>query len=138
MSRWHPWRHMRENYPHVEVDTRSLLPLGVEGEWDSECTITLHCELTQAERRCTVTHEIIHMERGWDPQSAFEAEVEEAVVVELTARRLIPLDSLIDAIRWSPDAPDHRDLWVDCGVLLDRVRTLTDLERAQIAEAIRD
>jgi len=26
MSRWHPWRHMRENYPHVEVDTRTALP----------------------------------------------------------------------------------------------------------------
>jgi hypothetical protein len=136
MSRWHPWRHLRDTYPHVHVDTRKVLPPGVEGEWDGECAIVLHCELTQAERRCTLTHEIIHMERGWRPCSRLEAQLEEAIVVELTARRLITLDDLIDAVRWAPDHPDHRDLWVDCGVLRDRVRTLTDVERAQIAAAV--
>ena len=136
MSRWHPWRHMREHYPHVQVNTRCALPGGVEGEWHEECGIRLHWELTQLGRRCALTHEIIHMERGWAPRSLEEARLEEAIVVELTARRLIPLADLVDAIRWCPDAPDHRDLNVVPSVLTVRVRVLLQWERDVIRDAV--
>lgn len=60
------------------------------------------------------------------------------MVDEIAARRLIPLELLIDAIRWGQGTADEEELFVDPGMLLARVRTLTVAERAAIDEAIHD
>jgi hypothetical protein len=60
---------------------------------------------------------------------------EELLVDELAARRLIPLELPIDAIRWGQGTADHEELWVDPAMLRARIRTLTDPERATISAA---
>jgi Zn-dependent peptidase ImmA (M78 family) len=99
--------------------------------------IVLSRLLGQAERRCTLTHELVHLERGPTSSDPRLAAGEERRVDEIAARLLIPLEELIDAIRWGQGHPDHDELWVDPPTLLARVRTLTDTERAMIAAALR-
>lgn len=91
--------------------------------------------LTQAQRRCALTHEIIHLERGPVPSDPTLAAREERIVEDLTARRLIPLSMLIEALTWATD--DDRqaladELWVDDVTLAIRLRNLTVSERARI------
>ena len=54
--------------------------------------------LTQAERRCTLTHELVHRERGPVPRDPAAAAAEERAVDEIAARRLITLGSLVDGL----------------------------------------
>ena len=60
---WHPWRHLRVRYPDVQVSCRHRLPDDVMGLQQGR-RIWLCRTLTQAERRCTLTHELVHRERG--------------------------------------------------------------------------
>jgi hypothetical protein len=82
--------------------------------------------LDQVERRCTLTHELIHLERhhiGCQPAS-----VELEVSLE-AARRLIPIEGLASALRWSNCPYELADeLWVTPSVLADRLRSLTSEE----------
>jgi len=134
--RFNPWRHLNAAHPDLHVDCRADLRPGRMGAWLATGEVALSRLLGQAERRCTITHETVHVERGpvsADPRLAAR---EEAVVDEIAARRLITLDDLIDAIRWGQGNPDCEELWVDLPTLQARVRTLTDVERAQISEAL--
>lgn len=56
--------------------------------------------LAQAERRCTLTHELVHRERGPVPTDPAAAAREEQIVDEITARRLITLSQLAEGLRW--------------------------------------
>jgi len=134
--RFNPWRHLAATHPGLHVDCRADLRPGRMGAWLTTGEVALSRLLGQAERRCTITHETVHVERGpvsTDPRLAAR---EEAVVDEIAARRLIPLDDLIDAIRWGQGNPDCEELWVDLPTLQARVRTLTEAEQAQISEAL--
>ncbi|UFU05484.1 hypothetical protein [Ruania halotolerans] len=80
------------------------------------------------QRRVAAAHELIHLERthtsGCDPR------VEAGVRVE-TARRLITIDELIDALRWTEDWHEAADvLWVTVDILQDRIDHLTPQETA--------
>ena len=61
--------------------------------------ILLDISLSRVEERCTLTHEIVHAERGPFPRWATARE--EAAVNALVARRLISLDALGEALAWS-------------------------------------
>jgi hypothetical protein len=102
------------------------------GHFDFDCgTITLTRGMTQAEQRCTLTHELIHIERG--PVAVEHREAEERVVRDLTARRLITDEALVNALAESFDEWDLAEaLWADVEVVRDRLRFLTAAERAQI------
>lgn len=81
---FHPWRLLRE-MPQItviwtELNHKSALTDGVSQIW-------LDRRLFQVERRCSLTHELIHIERGHTSRQS--AAIEEAVRAE-TARRLIP------------------------------------------------
>lgn len=92
--------------------------------------------LTQVERRCTLTHELIHQERGLvaDPAAAAR---EELVVDEIAARRLITLPALIDGLRWSRQPRELADqLWVDEPTLHTRMNTLDPLEVAELEHTL--
>ncbi len=109
---WHPWRHLRVRYPDVRVSCRHRLPDRLMG-LQAGRRIWMCRTLTQAERRCTLTHEILHLERGLvaDPAAAAR---EERIVDEIAARRLITLGSLVDGLRWSRDPAQLAEhLWVD-------------------------
>ncbi|GAA3962751.1 hypothetical protein [Gordonia caeni] len=134
MKRWHPWHWLRDHYPHVSVE-HTPLPPGRRGAAHGDL-IWLHDRLTQAERRTTLTHELIHFERRGreHPHPA----VEEQIVEAETARRMIPLRQLCDAFAWlrHPDAgalAEH--LWVDQALVHARMENLDPLEVAQIEHA---
>lgn len=62
-GRWHPWRMLRDRCIEVDVSCRGRLPDRVMG-LQLGGRIWLCATLTQAERRCTLTHELVHRERG--------------------------------------------------------------------------
>jgi len=68
---------------------------------NTSLTITIAAGLKQRERNSALMHEVVHLERG-SVHSA-DTEREEQVVCEETARRLIPLTALTDALRWTRD-----------------------------------
>ena len=84
--------------------------------------------LDQVERRCTLTHELIHIERqhiGCQPEV-----IEERVRAE-AARRLIPIDALAAALSWSTSPLEvAEELWVTPTVLEDRLASLSDSDAA--------
>lgn len=134
MPRHHPWREMRA-LPEWSVHFTPSLPWGAHGwtRW-SDKTIWLLDSLTQTQRRCALEHERQHVLRGADGQG----DLEEAAVEHATARALIPLDELLDALRWSRhprEVADH--CWVTLDVLTCRVRNLHPAEVAAVAEVLR-
>lgn len=95
--------------------------------------------LTQAERRCTLTHELVHRERGPVPVDPAAAAREEAIVDEISARRLITLPQLVDGLKWTRQAHELADhLWVDRPTLQTRMATLDPLEVAQLEHHLED
>lgn len=131
---WHPWRHIRDTYPHVGVSCRDTLPRRLRAVWNAD-GIYIARGLGQAARRCALTHEIVHLERGPVPRNPVLAAAEERIVSDIAARRLIPLPSLTDALHWV-DLSDRtalaEELWVDEPTLRIRLHNLTGDERARI------
>lgn len=125
---WNPWHALRD-HPDLTLAWTTRLPDGTLGLTDGT-TIWLTTDQTQAEARCTLTHELIHVERchtGHQPRT-----VERAVETE-TARRLIPLPDLVRALAWAASATEAaEDLWVDQTTLTTRLDTLTQSERAAL------
>lgn len=133
--RWHPWRILRTQHPNVEVSCQHRLPDHLMG-LQRGVRIWLCKTLTQVERRCTLTHELVHQERGLvvDPAAAAR---EELVVDEIAARRLITLPALIDGLRWTRQPCELADhLWVDEPTLKTRLNTLDPIEVTEIEHAL--
>ncbi len=130
---WHPWRHIRQRYPHLGVNCCEPLPDDLRAAW-TQTGLFLRPGLTQAQRRCALTHEIVHLERGPVPRNPVLAAAEERIVADIAARRLIPLRSLLDAFMWTRPTNHHDladELWVDVPTL--RIR-LSGLDRHEVAE----
>ncbi|MGB3485245.1 MAG: hypothetical protein WBB07_23900 [Mycobacterium sp.] len=95
--------------------------------------------MTQAERRCTLTHELVHRERGLVPADPAAAEREERIVDEISARRLITTPALVDGLRWTRHRGELADhLWVDTPTLETRMATLDPLEVAELEHHLED
>lgn len=123
---WHPWRVLRDEYPDVEVWHTDQLPQPLLGLTDG-ATVWLRRAATQAEHRCTLTHEIIHLERG---HRGCQPPAIEAAVEREAARRLIPLHALGEALAWATCEIEAADeLWVDVPTLRTRLASLIDAER---------
>lgn len=114
-----PW----EGVPPGWVVTRAAIT--TRGYCDhARRLIVINARLSLVEERCTLTHEIIHAERG--PVPAHHAAREERIVDAEAARRLIPLDALLEAVRWACcPAEAAETLGVDVPTLLTRLATLT-------------
>ncbi|MGW8936025.1 hypothetical protein [Gordonia terrae] len=85
--------------------------------------------MTQVERRCTLTHELLHIEMPDADEETIERE---------TARRLITLPQLVDAFRWlrHPDVAELAEhLWVDEQTACVRMENLDPIEVAEIEAA---
>lgn len=95
--------------------------------------IWLDPRMSQVERRCVLAHELVHLEyghRGCQPPA-----VEREVRAE-AARRLVHMDELVPAVRWSRSLDELADeLWVTPLVAQDRLAGLSDEERRVLAEA---
>ena len=131
MQLWHPWRWLRDHHPDVDV-----VHVCLAGDRMAETrgrVLSMDARLTQAERRCTLTHEIVHIERRGHEH--VDPDVEERIVELETARRLITPLQLVDAFRWlrHPNLHDLADhLWVDQQTALCRMENLEPSEIAAI------
>jgi hypothetical protein len=120
----HPWRSIDADV-HVEVRD---LPADIDGYCVvSERLIVLARGLTQAERRSTLVHEHVHLERGdigpCTPR-------QEASVDQAAAHRLIDAVALGDALCWAHDIYEAADeLWVDVATLRTRLAHLHPSEK---------
>lgn len=130
---YHPWRELRDRWPEVEVRIEPL-PGDLLGELRYP-VISLRAGTSAAQRRCTLTHELVHLERGAGDCGRWAAREEHLVHAEV-ARRLVPIDLLIRAIRDSGGTAEPAALAalldVDTETLVLRVRLLTRPERSRI------
>lgn len=130
---YHPWRDLRDHWPEVEVRIEPL-PGDLLGELCYP-VIRLRAGTSSAQRRCTLTHELVHLERGVRDCGQWAAR-EEYVVHAEVARRLIAPEALAHAIREAGGAGDPALLAalldVDTETLLLRLRLVTRAERARI------
>lgn len=95
--------------------------------------IILDKRLLQAERRCTLAHELEHVARGPAPADPVLAAREEVAIDRAVARRLIPVRSLGDALALSRDLGEFADeLWVDVPTLRSGLDDLYPSERAYL------
>lgn len=128
---FHPWHRLRE-LAHVRlewVDDDEAM-----GHTDFTC-IRLTLGMTQAERRCTLTHELVHIERG--PCEPGDEVREEEIVERLAARLLIDMRKLAETLAWAPDTDSAAaELWVDIPTLQARLRGLHPSERAYLRKRL--
>lgn len=128
----HPWRRLRALADWLLRWSR--LPGDLMGLTDHRTrTIWMDRRLLQAERRCTIAHELEHVERGPLPTDPVLAAREEAAIDKAVARRLIGFDALAAALSWSLDLDEAADeLWVDVPTLRTRLEHLHPAERAEL------
>lgn len=127
---WHPWRALRE-MEHVALDWHDSEESMGFVTFGHEPCVTMTAGMSQAERRATLTHELIHLERG--PCVPGHEEAEEATVRRLSAERLMPFDDLVEAMFWcygEQELAEH--FHVDIDVVVDRLRNLTAEETAYV------
>ena len=135
----HPWRRLRElagwtlQWHHPDDDPDRGFTL------HDERIISLRADLTWAERRCTVLHEVLHAERG-DTLAGVLHEREELAVRRETARLLLPsVRPLGEALAWALSPEEAADeLCVDLGVLSDRLRWLHPAERHYLSRRLEE
>lgn len=127
-----PWRTIP---PHVTVEFASLPPPD-SGRSDGVSRIVLHKRLKQVERRCTLEHEKVHLERSDMGKCRPDREKD---IDRIVARRLVPFDGLVDALVWT-DVLDEvaHELWVTPKIARARIDLLRPAELAVIAELIAD
>lgn len=133
---YHPWRRFRVEAQWVLWATR--LPRGCMGyvDWRAHAVV-IDRTLLQVERRCTITHELVHIERGPVPTDPWLGRREERAVEREAARRLIELDALADALAWSSQPAEvAEELWVDEQTLNARVAGLSRSERAWLSRRL--
>ena len=135
MVTYDPWHALAE-FDHVRVVFDDLPPRR-RGEIDFGTeTITLQRRLDPTAQRCTLAHELVHLERG--PVVMCHAPREERAVAAIAARRLVPIEALAEALRWSQDERAVADeLSVDVRTVRARLRSLTDVERAFLHGRVR-
>lgn len=133
---YHPWRVLGADWPHIAVEHRTDLAADRLGETDGRTRIRLRMPLLQVERRCTLAHELIHLERGDTGECT--STVERAIEREV-ARRLISIHALCTGIRWTLDPAELADeLWVTDKVLAARFDNMPEYEVRAVLEAAHD
>lgn len=131
-----PLRTLGIHYPHISVSCDHVLLRGVAGLLKGN-TIWLCKSLTQAKRRSTLTHELIHIDRGLAPV-AYRGR-EERYVDVLAARRLIPPPALLRGLQWTNDYYElAEEIWAGIHTVRVLRQTFTQTERAWLADRVGD
>lgn len=132
-----PWRDLRENWPDIDAVVEPMAGY-LLGELRYP-VIALRAGTSAAQQRCTLTHELVHLERGVTDCGPWAGR-EEVLVHSEVARRLISLTALGGAIREL--GGDHdvgalaQLLDVDRQTALLRLQRLTAAERAWLRAAL--
>lgn len=130
---WHPWRELR-----ALTDTvLSIEEVPSGNGWYSPAydVILLRPGLRQVERRCTLAHELGHRRLGHagicgTPDAGRLTRRQEQHADRWAARRLIDLEDLVDAGRWTGCRREAADeLWVTEHMLGVRMDGLHPSER---------
>lgn len=133
VRRYDPWLDLRENWPEVIVRTE-VMPGRLLGELRYP-VITLRAGTSPGQSRCTLTHEIVHLERGVRDCGQWLAR-EEYYVDREVALRLLPIEVLAPAIRNAGGVEDlseiARQVDVDTATLRMRLTLLNRAERARV------
>jgi hypothetical protein len=95
MVPYDPWRDLRENWPEIETVVVPM-PGRLLGELRYP-VIALRAGTSAAQRRCTLAHEIVHLERGVLDCGPWAA-LEELRVHSAAAARLVRLPDLARAL----------------------------------------
>ncbi|MGP5099713.1 MULTISPECIES: ImmA/IrrE family metallo-endopeptidase [Brachybacterium] len=135
-STYHPWRMLRTDWAHVELEHTDDIPCGRLADTNGIDHIRMRRRLYQVERRCALAHELIHLERGntGECSPALQAEASREA-----ARWLIPWEQLLAAVRWSRGESELADeLWVTVPILRARTGALRAVELMEIAFAVHD
>jgi hypothetical protein len=131
-ARYDPWRDLRRNWPEVELIVEPMAGDLLGEVRNGGHQIALRAGTSSGQRRCTLTHELIHLERGLLDCGPWQSR-EELLVHTEVARRLIPVDVLSEAIRFLGGDGDTAALAllldVDSETLLLRRRLLDRTER---------
>ncbi|GAB3304011.1 hypothetical protein EK0264_03545 [Epidermidibacterium keratini] len=132
----HPWRDARDHGPRVDIRWHfGGDAANVTWHGDDSVTISLDKTAGQAERRCTLQHELTHLRRGRPPIGVAAKRAEEARVRAEAARLLIPFDTLVEAARWTSSWHEMAEYcWVDYPTMRNRLATCTDEEAAVLRE----
>lgn len=118
---FHPWGILRK-LSHIRL-TWADLPVGILGYTNGVDEIVMDRRLLQVERRCTLTHELVHIEYGHT--RCQPAKVERQVCAE-ASRRLVTIEQLLKHLPWARNLSELADdLWVTSAVLDDRIACLT-------------
>jgi hypothetical protein len=128
---YHPWHHLRSR-PEITLHWADLEP-GTLALTDGQ-DIWMSPHPLQAWRRCTLAHELAHIELGHRHGCT---ERDEAEAAQLAARRLISASRLADALLWSQNLEVVAEaLWVDIDTLEVRLAHLHPSERALISDRL--
>lgn len=131
-----PWRDAAQRYPDWVIRRVEL-----HGLTEVMCTrrrvILLDRSLGRARRRGALAHSLAHLDLEHRATDGDYERWQEREADKLAARRLIPLDALADALRWSRSAPEiAAELDVDVGILRARVDVIHPAERAVLIRAV--
>lgn len=98
--------------------------------WRPKKTIYLKLGMPLMQARCTLTRELLRLRQPVLVGRSNAAVIRhERALTRATARLLIPLDALVEAIRWVPSCPEQAEaLMVDVRTLKARLRWLTEEE----------
>ena len=131
-DRYDPWEHSASLGLRV---IRRRLPEPLRACWHMPSrTVLLDQSLSQRERRCSLAHEIVHVERGDECRQSDRVEAEVHLVA---ARRLITIEHLTCALSWTRDPRVLADeLWVDDITLEVRLDALTLDEREWVERVV--
>jgi hypothetical protein len=132
-----PWADIALNWPEVEVVLETMRG-SLLGELRYP-VIALRAGTSAAQRRCTLAHEIVHLERGTGECGPWSTR-EELYVHRETALRLITVHDLAGALR-SVGGGGHvaalaQALEVDLETAQLRLDLVTPQERARLRAAI--
>src|SRR5438270_283679 len=106
IGRYDPWLDVRLNWPAVRVVIERMTGDLLGEVRDGGAVIALRAGTSAAQRRCTLAHEIVHLERGLRDCGQW-LHREEQAVHRTAARRLITVTELAAAIRDLGTADDH-------------------------------
>jgi hypothetical protein len=138
-GRYDPWRDVRLNWPQVQVVIERMTGDLLGEARDGGAVIALRAGTSAAQRRCTLAHEIVHLERGLRDFGQW-LHREEQAVHRTAACRLITVTELAAAIRDLGAADDHgalaQALDVDSETLSVRLAALDRNERRALRRAL--
>lgn len=139
LGRYDPWRDVRLNWPQVRVVIERMTGDLLGEVRDGGAVIALRAGTSAAQRRCTLAHEIVHLERGLHDCGQWLHREEFAVHLTAT-RRLIRVTDLVAAIRELGGADDRgalaQVLEVDTETLAMRLSQLDRDERRSVRRAL--